>query len=367
VRIDRFDVYYVEMPMAYTWKTAYGEDSVSHSVLVKATSEDQSGWSEACPFFAPTYLNESAGGVYYHITEVFGPHVVGRDFDTAIDLNDRLNVFKGNSFAKAGIEVAWWTLRSSMENKPLHKLLGGKTREVDSGAAIGIEDSFDVLLGKVQEAVDAGFPRVKLKAAPGWDVDMLRAVRSAFPDIDLHIDCNAGYTLADLDTFKAIDDFNLVFIEQPLGWDDIVDHAELARHIQTPICLDESVTSPRVAEQAVRIGACEYINIKVWRSGGLANAVAIHDIAQDAGIPVWLGGMSESGLGKAIGIELATLPNFTYPNDLGSVAKMFNTNLTRDVPRIKSNLTYDPRLGTLPEPDPDRLAEMTRASMTISS
>ena len=118
----------------------------------------------------------------------FGPHVVGRDFDTAIDLNDRLNVFKGNSFAKAGIEVAWWTLRSSMENKPLHKLLGGKTREVDSGAAIGIEDSFDVLLGKVQEAVDAGFPRVKLKAAPGWDVDMLRAVRSAFPDIDLHID-----------------------------------------------------------------------------------------------------------------------------------------------------------------------------------
>ena len=334
------------------------------------------------------------------------------------------------------------------KRQPLHKLLGGKTREVDSGAAIGIEDSFDVLLGKVQEAVDAGFPRVKLKAAPGWDVDMLRAVRSAFPDIDLHIDCNAGYTLADLDTFKAIDDFNLVFIEQPLGWDDIVDHAELARHIQTPICLDESVTSPRVAEQAVRIGACEYINIKVWRSGwdvdmlravrsafpdidlhidcnagytladldtfkaiddfnlvfieqplgwddivdhaelarhiqtpicldesvtsprvaeqavrigaceyinikvwrsgGLANAVAIHDIAQDAGIPVWLGGMSESGLGKAIGIELATLPNFTYPNDLGSVAKMFNTNLTRDVPRIKSNLTYDPRLGTLP-------------------
>jgi len=160
---------------------------------------------------------------------------------------------------------------------------------------------------------------------------------------------------------------DLVFIEQPLGWDDIVDHAELARHIQTPICLDESVTSPRVAEQAVRIGACEYINIKVWRSGGLANAVAIHDIAQDAGIPVWLGGMSESGIGKAIGIELATLPNFTYPNDLGSVAKMFNTNLTRDVPTIKSNLTYDPRLGTLPEPDPDRLAEMTRASMTISS
>jgi len=366
MRIDSLDVYYVEMPMAYAWRTAYGEDSESHSVLVKATSGDHIGWSEACPFFAPTYLNESAGGAFYHITEVFGPYVVGREYDTADELNDRLNVFKGNTFAKAGIEVAWWTLQTAISGTPLHQLLGGETREVNTGTAIGIEDSFDILLSKIQDAVDTGFPRVKLKAAPGWDVEMLRTVRSAFPDLTLHIDCNSAYTLDDIDIFKAIDDLGLVFIEQPLGWDDIIDHAQLAKQIQTPICLDESVVSPRIVEQAIRIGACEYINIKPWRSGGLANSVAIHDIARDAGIPVWLGGMIESGVGKGISVELATLPNFTYPNDLGNVKRVFNTNLADNPPEMKANLTYDPYTGPLPAPDPNRLAEMTKAHKTIT-
>ena len=364
--IEKLDVYFVEMPMAYTWRTAYGEDSVSHSVLVRATSGDYEGWSEACPFFAPHYLPESAGSVFYHVTKIFGPHVVGREYETAQNLNDRLSIYKGNSFAKGAIEVSWWTLQSAMTGTPLHRLLGGNTREVVTGTAFGIEDSIDTLLSKIQGAVDTGFPRVKLKAAHGWDLDMLKAVTSTFPDMTFHIDCNSGYTLDDLPFFKAIDGMGLAFIEQPLYYADIIDHAELARQVQTPICLDESIVSVKVAEQAIRIGACKYINIKPWRLGGLANCIAVHDMARDAGIPVWLGGMTESGVGKGVGVELATLDNFKYPADLGNVSKMFETDLSDNTPQMNSRLTYVPCTGPLPAPNPERLSKMSIAHETLT-
>ena len=205
MRIDKLDVYYVSMPLIYPWRTAYGVDYDIHSVLVKATSGEHEGWSESTPFFAPTYLPESAGSVYYLVTEVFGPHIVGRDYETAADLNRRLDVFKGNSFAKAAIEICWWTLEVARTGTPLHRLLGGETREVVAGADFGIQDSLDMLLGNIQRAVDAGFPRIKLKVAKGWDLDVLRTVCATFPKMTFHIDCNAGYTLDDLPFFKAID------------------------------------------------------------------------------------------------------------------------------------------------------------------
>ncbi len=263
MRIDRLDVYHVAMPLIYSWRTAYGVDYDIHSVLVKASSGQHEGWSESTPFFAPTYLPESAGSVFYHTTEIFGPHVVGHQYDTAAELNARLDVFKGNSFAKAALEISWWTLESSMTGTPLHRLLGGQTREVGAGADFGIQDSFDMLLGNIQQAVDAGFPRFKLKVAKDWDLEMLRLVRGTFPDTTFHIDCNAGYTLDDLPFFKAIDDLGLAFIEQPLHYADVLDHAELARHIATPICLDETIVSVKAAEQAISVKSCQYIN---WTS-----------------------------------------------------------------------------------------------------
>ena len=282
MRIDRLDVYYVVMPLIYPWRTAYGEDADIHSVLVKLTSGEHEAWSESTPFFAPTYLNESAGSVFYHVSEVMGPWIVGREYDTAAELNQRLAIFKGNSFAKAAVEIGWWTLQSRITGTPLHRLLGGRTRDVVAGADFGIQDSYDMLLGNIQQAVDAGFPRIKLKAAPGWDLEMLQIVTSTFPDTTFHIDCNSGYTLDDLPFFKAIDGMGLAFIEQPLAYNDLLDHAELARQIGTPICLDESIVDPRTAEQALRIGACRYINIKPGRIGGLTNALAVHDMARDA-------------------------------------------------------------------------------------
>ena len=359
MRIDRLDVYYVAMPLIYPWRTAYGVDYDIHSVLVKASSVDHYAWAESTPFFAPCYLNESAGSVYYHVTEVFGPHVVGRDYDTAADLNQRLALFKGNSFAKAAIEISWWTLESARSRTPLHRLLGGQTREVVAGADFGIQDSLDMLLGNIQTAVDAGFPRIKLKAAPGWDLEMLQAVRAAFPDTTFHIDCNSGYTLDDLPFFKAIDDMGLAFIEQPLHYTDILDHAELAKKIETPICLDETIVDVRTAEQAIRVGACQYINIKPGRIGGLDNAIKVHDMARDAGIPVWIGGMLESAVGASICIELATLENFTYPGDLFPSSRFYERDLASPHVELTARNTFESFSENRPEPEPELLEKQT--------
>ena len=366
MRIDRLDVFYVSMPLIYPWRTAYGVDYKIDSVLVKATSGTDEGWSESTPFFAPTYLPESAGTVFYHVTEVFGPHVVGREYDTAEELNRRLDVFKGNSFAKAAVELCWWTLQRAMTGTPVHQLLGGETREVAAGADFGIQDSIDMLLGNIQKAVDAGFPRVKLKAAPGWDLEMLRAVRAAFPKMTFHIDCNSGYTLDDLPFFKAIDELGLAFIEQPLHYADVLDHAELARQIETPICLDETIVSVKAARQALQVGACEYINIKPGRIGGLTNALAVHDLARDEGVPVWVGGMLESAVGAAICVELATLPNFTYPGDLFPSSRFYTHDLAEPPQELTPRNTFQAYTGPLPTPDPDRLANLTVRSSTVA-
>lgn len=368
MRIDRLDVHYVVMPLLYPWRTAYGEDTDIHSVLVKVESGEHSAWAESTPFFAPHYLSESAGSVFHHVTEVFGPHVVGREYDTAADLNRRLSPFKGNSFAKAAIEIGWWTLESRMTGTPLHRLLGGADRQVAAGADFGIQDSIDVLLGNVQQAVDAGFPRTKLKVARGWDLEMLRAVTSTFPGMTFHIDCNAGYTLDDLPFFRAIDGMGLAFIEQPLHHADVLDHAELAKRIGTPICLDETVVDPRSAEQAIRIGACRYLNVKPARVGGLQNALAIHDVARDAGIPVWIGGMLESSVGGAVCVELATLPNCTYPGDLFPSSRFYARDLAAPPLEYAAPHTFRPfPAGGLPEPDPEMLAEWTQRRAAVTA
>jgi O-succinylbenzoate synthase len=365
MKFDRLDIYHVAMPLIYPWRTSYGEDYDIQAVLVKVTDGDNVAWSESSPLHAPTYLTESAGGVFYLLSKIMGPQIVGREFEDADDLNGMLSVFKGNTFAKAALEIASWALLVRSSGIPLHTLLGGETREVVAGADFGIQDSIDMLLGNIQIAVDAGFPRVKLKAAPGWDLDMLKAVRGAFPDTVFHIDCNGGYTLDDLPMFKEIDKLELAFIEQPLAFDDLLDHAELAKQIETPVCLDESAISIRAVEQALRIGAASYINIKPGRVGGLANSIAIHDICRDAGVPVWVGGMLESALGAAICVELATLPNFTYPGDLFPSSRFYERDLSQPDNEMTEAHTFKPFMNGLPEPDDDRLAEYTVQSATV--
>jgi O-succinylbenzoate synthase len=238
-----------------------------------------------------------------------------------------LAVFKGNQFAKAGLETAWWVLEAKRLGLPLHRLLGGTAATVSVGADFGVQDSIDVLLAKIQGAIEQGFPRVKLKFRPGWDLNMLEAVRSSFPNFTFHIDCNAGYALADVDLFRKIDRFHLAMIEQPLQADDLVDHAVLQKAIETPICLDESIHSLHDAEVALRLGSCRIVNIKMGRVGGLGVARAIHDLCAQHGVPCWVGSMLESSLGAGICVELATLPNFTYPADIFPARHLFSQDI----------------------------------------
>ncbi|MCC6442587.1 MAG: o-succinylbenzoate synthase [Armatimonadetes bacterium] len=365
--IDRIEAYHVALPLLYPWRTAYGEDYEVHSVLVKIASGEYSGWGETTPLYAPTYSPETALSVFICVKEFFAPRIVGQDIEYAGQINDLLAVFKGNPFAKAGVEIAWWMLEAHREGKPLHRLLGGTRRTVDAGADFGVQDSIDMLLGKVQKALNAGHKRVKLKARPGWDIEMLTAVRSAFPTATFHIDCNSGYTLADLPFFKKADKLGLAMIEQPLFHTDLIEHAELQRQLETPVCLDESIQSVRDMELALKLGSCRCVNIKAGRVGGLRNALAIHDLARDAGIPAWVGGMLESGIGSGINIELATLGNFTYPNDLFPTSAFYRQDLTEPAVTLNSDCTFTS--STVPgipyQPVPGRIAEVTRQRAVI--
>ena len=369
MRITRLEVYYVSQPLIYPWRTAYGADYEVDSVLLHAYSGQVDAWAETTPLRTPTYSPEFTLGVYSLISEIMAPLLVGQEFGSAEALLHRLRPFKGNPFAKAGVESAWWMLQAKIQGRPLHELLGGTYRKVEAGADFGIQDSIDMLLTKIQSAVDQGYKRVKLKYAPGWGLEMLKAVRAAFPRQTFHIDCNSGYTLDDLPMFKEIDKLGLAMIEQPLFHTDLLDHAELQMHLDTPICLDESIKSVRDFELALKYGACRVLNIKPGRVGGLSVAIRLHDMARDAGIPCWVGSMLESGVGYGTLIELATLDNFLYPADIFPSDHFYVGDLAEPAVAIDDDCTFTPSSvpGIPYEPDPSRLQAAARLNKVIEA
>lgn len=360
MKIDRMEIYHVRLPLIRPWRTAYGEDADVHSLVVRMEAEGGSGWAESTPLYAPTYSPEGAPSAFVVIREFLAPQLIGQEIESARALNERLGCFKGNFFAKAALEMAWWMLEAELQQKPLHQLLGGTRTVVEAGADFGVQDSVDLLLEKVQGAVEAGFPRVKLKMKPGWDLEVMRAVRSTFPNLTFHVDCNSGYTLDDLPLFRQLDQLGLAMIEQPLAHDDLVEHAELQRQIGTPICLDESVKSVRDARLAIRLGSCRVVNIKPGRVGGLQNALDIHNLCAEQGIICWVGGMLESSLGASICVELGTLPNFRYPNDIFPTAHFHRTDLTETRLEFGQGLTFQPSSvpGIPHRVRPERVAEL---------
>src|SRR5262245_53775146 len=365
--IDRIDLYHVATPLIYPWRTAYGEDAAVHSVLCRMTSGSVSGWGESSPLAAPCYSPEWGGGLFAVANEWLAPAIVGQNISSGEELQARLAHFKGNPFAKAALDCAWWGLKANVTGKPLDALLGEAAGcqprdEVPVGADFGVMDSIDDLLVAVGKAVADRFPRIKLKFRPGWDLPMLCVVRGQYPKQTFHIDCNSGYRLADTPLFQQIDELNLAMIEQPLAHDDLIDHAELQRQIRTPVCLDESITGLRKTEQAIALQSCRYVNIKPGRVGGLTVALKIHNACQAAGIPCWVGGMLESAVGAAHCVALAMLPNFTYPADIFPSARFYRQDLA-DAPleliRTRDSLPGLRPFNRLPQPQPDRLARLT--------
>lgn len=317
-KVDHVRLHHIAMPLVHFFETSFGRTYSRDMILVEVVSNGVSGWGEVTCGEHPFYNEEWTESAWLLLKNYIAPKALGKTVDA--QTAGRLSAgIRGHRMAQGGFEVACWDLQARLNGVPLWKEIGGGARaEILCGVSIGIQDTVDQLVEKIRREVDAGYRRIKMKIKPGWDIDVIARVRAEFPSILLMADANSAYTLTDVDRLKALDQFNLMMIEQPLAHDEIIDHAELQAALSTPICLDECIRTAHQAAQAIRMGACRIINIKLGRVGGFAEAKRVHDVCQQNGIPVWCGGMLESGVGRAHNVALSTLPNFTLPGDVSA-------------------------------------------------
>jgi o-succinylbenzoate synthase len=323
MRFDAVELRLIELPFRSPFRTSFGVETHKHAVVVTVRSDGVEGYGEGVMEPLPMYREESIAGAWHLLEHALVPDLLTHGCDDPREIGTRWQRWRGNPMAKAALELAVWDCFARQADAPLRTLFGGADVEaVAVGASIGIA-SLDATLDTVRRHVDEGYRRIKLKIERNWDVEMLAGVRAEHPSIDLTADANAAYTLDDAAHLRSLDQFALTYIEQPLHWDDLVDHAALAREIATPICLDESLTSARRVREALALGSCRIVNVKVGRVGGIGEVIAIDGECVARNVPMWCGGMFETGVGRAHNIHLATLPGFTLPGDTASASRTF--------------------------------------------
>ncbi|HWC96771.1 MAG TPA: o-succinylbenzoate synthase [Candidatus Sulfopaludibacter sp.] len=328
MKIERITLRQIRMPLVHFFETSFGRTYARDIILVQVEGDGASGWGEVTAGENPFYNEEWTGAAWPIVRDYAAPRVLGRTLESPEEVYPLTAHIRGHNMARGGMETAIWDLAARLEGVPLwQKIGGGARREIPCGVSIGIQDSVEQLLEKIERELADGYQRIKMKIKPGWDVDVVRRVRERFPTIKLMCDANSAYTLADAGHLKKLDDFYLMMIEQPLAHDDIIDHAVLQAQLNTPICLDECIRTAHHAEQAIRLRAGGIINIKLGRVGGFAEAKRVHDVAQAAGIPVWCGGMLEAGVGRAHNVALATLPNFVLPGDVSASKRYWKQDI----------------------------------------
>jgi O-succinylbenzoate synthase len=351
MRIDRIDLTLVRLPLIRTFRTSSSTKAHIDHILVRVEAGGVIGWGECASPSDPYYCPETTETCWYILKDFLAPAVLGREWTTIDEFAGFYSKVKGNGFAKSGLEMAAWDALGKSEGKSLFDLLGGVQTRIESGVSLGIEDDVPTLLRLVEQYAGEGYKRIKLKIAPGWDVDVVRAVRREFPHLPLQVDANSAYTLDDLDRLKQLDAFGLILIEQPLAHDDIIDHAALQAALETPVCLDESIHSADDARKAIDLGACRVVNIKVSRVGGPREAKRVHDVCRLRGVPVWCGGMHEFGIGRAANLAVSGLPGFTLPGDISGSDKYYGEDLV-DPPLLATDGAIDvprtPGLGVTP-------------------
>jgi o-succinylbenzoate synthase len=327
VKIERLELRLLKLPLVHFFETSFGRIFEKHFILVRLDGDGATGHGECVAEQDPYYSAETNETAWHIISGFIAPRVVGVEFAHPRDVFPALKAIRGHNMAKAAVEMAAWDLFARQQNVPLCRVLGGTRERIASGVSIGIQDSLDKLAEHVERELAAGYRRIKIKIKPGWDVDAVALVRERFGSIPLMVDANAAYHIKDAAHLAQLDAFGLMMIEQPLDYDDIADHAVLQRRITTPICLDESIKTVHAAEDAIAAGACRIINIKPGRLGGFREAIRLHDLCASHGIPVWHGGMLESGIGRAANIHLSTLENFSLPGDVAASKRYFNPDL----------------------------------------
>src|SRR4030088_2287650 len=325
MKVDRVELFVLRLPLKRAYETSGSRETHQTRVIARVESDGLIGWGEGGAPGLPWYSGETPRTVWYALDEIIIPALLAAELHQPEDTERILSWIREHRMAKATLEMAIWDLFAKRDGRSLSQMLGGTRDRILCGVAIGIQPSVDELLETIRRELSSGYQRVKVKIKPGWDGSVAEAIRNAFPGLAFMLDANSAYTLADAPLFKRIDAYTPTMIEQPLAYDDIVDHARLHREITTPICLDESIHTGDDARKAIELGATRIINIKAGRVGGLTSARRIHDVCQRARVPVWCGGMLEMGIGRAHNVHLASLPNFSLPGAVSASERYFAT------------------------------------------
>ncbi len=348
MKIESITVREIQMPLVHFFETSFGRTTGRRIILVTVQGEGITAWGECVAGEHPHYCEECVETAWYAITKELAPALINKDVKKPGDCVPMMASIRGNRMAKASLENALWAAEALKEQVPLWKLVGGTRKEIACGVSIGIQNSPEELEEKVEKELAAGYQRIKLKCKPGWDLKIFERIRKRWPNILLSCDANSAYTLADTEHLKEFDQYKLLMIEQPLWHDDFYFHAELQKKINTKICLDEAIRNARDAEAAIALGACGIINIKVGRVGGMTEAIKVHDVCQKRSIPVWCGGMLESGIGRAHNVALSTLPNFKLPGDVSASQRYWKEDVIEPEVTVskKGTITVSDAAGT---------------------
>jgi len=369
MKIEQIVLRQLRMPLVHFFETSFSRTYERSIILVEVKSEGLSGWGEITAGEHPFYNEEFTAAAWLIARDYVAPRLLHREIASAADVDSLTRHIRGHNMARGGVEAAVWDLQARRHGNPLWKEIGGGARrEIPCGVSIGIQDSVEQLLEKIETELAAGYQRIKMKIKPGWDAGVIRRVRERFPGIRLMADANSAYTLADAEQLKSLDEFYLMMIEQPLAHDEIIDHAELQAQLRTPICLDECIRSAHHAAQAIRLRAGGIVNIKLGRVGGFGEAKRVHDVCAASGIPVWCGGMLEAGIGRAHNIALATLPNFTLPGDVSASKRYWKRDII--VPEVETandgTIAIRDDLGFGYEIDQDFLRSVTQMQESVA-
>lgn len=361
MRIDRIELFHIKMILRAPFVTSMGVELDEEHIIIRVDGDGVTGWGESVAEGTPFYSYETVPTAWHILKDFLIPSVLGKELNSVADAIALYSNVRGHNMAKAGLEAALWDAFAKSRNMSLSKMLGGVREKIDVGVSIGIQDSPKVMIQKVEGYLNEGYRRIKIKIAPGNDLEVVKALRHAYPNLQLWVDANSAYSLKDVELFKKMDDYGLELIEQPLGYNDIYEHSKLQKHIKTPICLDESVHSLGDTQAGIELGSCSIINIKPGRVGGFSESKLIHDYCQQMNVPVWHGGMLESGIGRAGNIALASLPNFTMPGDISSSNRHYLEEIVEPAfsinPDSTMNVPTGPGIGV--EVNMSQLKKMT--------
>jgi o-succinylbenzoate synthase len=358
---------HIKMDLLYPFTTSVGTEYDKDFILVEVKSKSGlSGWAESVSIVEPIYNEETVKTNWHIMSDFLIPLLLKEPIGHPDEVSERFKYIRCNYNAKAALECAIWDLYAREQNLSLAKALGGVKDKIEVGVSVGIQKSETAMLHQIEGYLNEGYKRIKVKIKPDWDVHILKAIRDEFPHIQLMADANCAYTLNDIEHLQTLDEFNLMMIEQPFAYDDIIDHAKLQAKLKTPICLDESIHTVEDARKAIELGSCKIINLKIGRVGGLTESKKIHDLCAQHGIPMWCGGMLEAGVGRAHNVAITTLSNFTLPGDTAPSSHYWKRDIIEPEVEMKDGYIYVPQASGIGyEPSMAQIEEVTLYSRTF--